>query len=181
MAFFSAVDFDHVLRKETTTSCITPSSLEAVPPGFSMDIYALLERLPEGLGPVADHGLARLQSNLMSMPPALQRVVQSGDESDEAFRFIELQMGKEPQGNLLKSQSAPSGLNELPNSKPASTPTLHDTPLLNRQKESRHKDPQRSQAAYAVKRCGAVEKAISVSTTAWKKMLDEPVEQLANI
>lgn len=42
IAFFSAVDIDHVLRKETDMPCVTPSSSEAIPPGESLDINQLL-------------------------------------------------------------------------------------------------------------------------------------------
>ena len=43
-AYFSAVDIDHVLRKEVDMDCITPSNAEAIPHGESLDIVALLEK-----------------------------------------------------------------------------------------------------------------------------------------
>lgn len=43
-AYFSAVDIDHVLRKEVDMDCITPSHAEAIPHGESLDIFALLEK-----------------------------------------------------------------------------------------------------------------------------------------
>ncbi|KAF5851906.1 hypothetical protein GGP41_000651 [Bipolaris sorokiniana] len=43
-AYFSAVDIDHVLRKEVDMDCITPSNKEAIPHGESLDIMALLEK-----------------------------------------------------------------------------------------------------------------------------------------
>jgi len=43
-AYFSAVDLDHVLRKEVDMDCITPSNPHAIPPGESLDILALLEK-----------------------------------------------------------------------------------------------------------------------------------------
>jgi hypothetical protein len=57
VAFFSAVDFDHVLRKEVNIDFVTPSNPNAVPPGSSLDIYQLLEKLPDGLGPVRVKGI----------------------------------------------------------------------------------------------------------------------------
>ncbi|KAF1939259.1 DNA polymeras-like protein gamma [Clathrospora elynae] len=42
-AYFSAVDIDHVLRKEVDMDCITPSHKDAIPHGESLDITALLE------------------------------------------------------------------------------------------------------------------------------------------
>jgi DNA polymerase gamma 1 len=43
-AFFSAVDIDHVLRKEVDMDCITPSHPKAIPHGESLDIQALLAK-----------------------------------------------------------------------------------------------------------------------------------------
>lgn len=45
VAFFSAVDIDHVLRKEVDMPCTTPSQSIPIPPGESLDIYRLIERL----------------------------------------------------------------------------------------------------------------------------------------
>lgn len=47
VAFFSAVDIDHVLRKEVDMTCITPSHPTPILPGQSLDIYQLLKELPE--------------------------------------------------------------------------------------------------------------------------------------
>ncbi len=49
VAFFSAIDIDTVLRKETTISCVTPSSTTPVAPGVALDIY----QLAASLAPVA--------------------------------------------------------------------------------------------------------------------------------
>jgi DNA polymerase gamma 1 len=43
-AYFSAVDIDHVLRKEVDMDCITPSNKEKIPHGESLDITALLDK-----------------------------------------------------------------------------------------------------------------------------------------
>jgi DNA polymerase gamma 1 len=43
-AYFSAVDIDHVLRKEVDMDCITPSHLTKIPHGESLDIIQLLEK-----------------------------------------------------------------------------------------------------------------------------------------
>lgn len=42
-AFFSAVDVDHVLRKEPFMDCVTPSHPNPIEPGESMDMFALLK------------------------------------------------------------------------------------------------------------------------------------------
>lgn len=43
-AYFSAVDIDHVLRKEVNMDCITPSHPEKIPHGESLDIKQLLDK-----------------------------------------------------------------------------------------------------------------------------------------
>lgn len=50
MAFFSAVDIDHVLRKEVNMDCVTPSHPTPIPFGESLDIYSLLARDDRSLG-----------------------------------------------------------------------------------------------------------------------------------
>ncbi|KAI3399395.1 hypothetical protein diail_7122 [Diaporthe ilicicola] len=48
-AFFSAVDIDHVFRKEVDMPCITPSHRTPIPPGESIDIHQLLAKGDEAL------------------------------------------------------------------------------------------------------------------------------------
>jgi len=48
VAFFSAVDVDHVLRKEVDIPCVTPSQPNPIPPGESLDITQVLERTNGG-------------------------------------------------------------------------------------------------------------------------------------
>jgi DNA polymerase gamma 1 len=43
-AYFSAVDIDHVLRKEVDLDCVTPSHPTPIPHGESLDIMQLLEK-----------------------------------------------------------------------------------------------------------------------------------------
>ncbi|KAL2011475.1 hypothetical protein VTN00DRAFT_4193 [Thermoascus crustaceus] len=46
-AYFSAVDIDHVLRKEVNMDCVTPSHPRKIPHGESLDINTLLDKGPE--------------------------------------------------------------------------------------------------------------------------------------
>lgn len=48
-AYFSAVDIDHVLRKEVDMDCITPSHPNKIPHGESLSIDQLLEKGPSAL------------------------------------------------------------------------------------------------------------------------------------
>ncbi|KAI1104211.1 DNA polymerase family A [Jackrogersella minutella] len=43
-AYFSAIDIDHVLRKEVNMDCVTPSHPTPIPSGESIDILQLLEK-----------------------------------------------------------------------------------------------------------------------------------------
>ncbi|PHH73586.1 hypothetical protein CDD80_3717 [Ophiocordyceps camponoti-rufipedis] len=43
-AYFSAVDIDHVLRKEVDMECVTPSHPTPIPPGESLDIKGILDK-----------------------------------------------------------------------------------------------------------------------------------------
>lgn len=49
VAFFSAVDIDHVLRKEADMDCITPSNPVAIPPGESLTVEQILEKTGDAL------------------------------------------------------------------------------------------------------------------------------------
>jgi DNA polymerase gamma 1 len=48
-AYFSAVDIDHVLRKEVDMDCVTPSHPTPIAPGESLDINSLLEKGAEAM------------------------------------------------------------------------------------------------------------------------------------
>lgn len=48
-AYFSAVDIDHVLRKEVDMDCVTPSHPEKIPHGESLDITQLLAKGDEAI------------------------------------------------------------------------------------------------------------------------------------
>ena len=48
VAFFSAVDVDHILRKEVDLPCVTPSQPIPIPPGESLNITQVLEKTNGG-------------------------------------------------------------------------------------------------------------------------------------
>jgi DNA polymerase gamma 1 len=66
-AYFSAVDIDHVLRKEVDMDCITPSHHEKIPHGESVDITTLLSKPSSRLDP----------SIIPTDPPNLSSIVYS--------------------------------------------------------------------------------------------------------
>ena len=77
VAFFSAVDVDHVLRKEVDMPCVTPSQPVPIPPGESLDILKTLEKTnggslwPDGAPMVEDDGLDCGASVRAYSPPDL--------------------------------------------------------------------------------------------------------------
>ncbi|RAL14633.1 DNA-directed DNA polymerase gamma MIP1 [Aspergillus homomorphus CBS 101889] len=63
-AYFSAVDVDHVLRKEVDMDCVTPSHPNKIPHGESLDISKLLDKNHE----------ARLDTSIVPInPPTPQK------------------------------------------------------------------------------------------------------------
>ncbi|QSZ37039.1 hypothetical protein DSL72_009131 [Monilinia vaccinii-corymbosi] len=80
-AYFSAVDIDHVLRKEVNMDCITPSHSTAIPHGESIDIQQLLSepsaRLDPNIIPTNPPNL----SNILYQPrtPVMESLKKSND------------------------------------------------------------------------------------------------------
>ncbi|KAF9524671.1 gamma DNA-directed DNA polymerase [Crepidotus variabilis] len=66
VAFFSAVDVDHVLRKEVDMPCVTPSQPNSIAPGESLDIIKVLEQTNGG----------SLQQNGAPMPEAREATLE---------------------------------------------------------------------------------------------------------
>ncbi|KAI3645400.1 hypothetical protein MP228_008328 [Amoeboaphelidium protococcarum] len=64
VAFFSGVDIDHVLRKETSDPCITPSSPDGQPVfGETLDIYQLIDKGFSSLDSSENQQLSAQQSS----------------------------------------------------------------------------------------------------------------------
>jgi DNA polymerase gamma 1 len=110
-AFFSAIDIDHVLRKEVDMDCVTPSHPDKIPPGESLDIWALLEReeavLDPGVMPARPLDLQkwpytprrRVMADIQNDEPTLQdlaRVRAQIANSDKELRDIIRDLNKAP-------------------------------------------------------------------------------------
>ncbi|KAF5017965.1 hypothetical protein F66182_10074 [Fusarium sp. NRRL 66182] len=85
-AYFSAVDIDHVLRKEVDMECITPSHQTPIPPGESIDIIALLEkgeaaRLDPAIVPDAKHAPKLDHIEYTPRVPVMQDIEESAQET----------------------------------------------------------------------------------------------------
>ncbi|KAL7799986.1 DNA polymerase family A domain-containing protein [Trichoderma ceciliae] len=96
-AFFSAVDIDHVLRKEVDMDCITPSHPTPIPHGESLDIQTLLDKGPEAqLDPsiVPDPKFAPKLEGIAYTPRApIMQVLQGSSENK--IHFIKAQIASD--------------------------------------------------------------------------------------
>ncbi|KAF4123137.1 DNA polymerase gamma 1 [Geosmithia morbida] len=85
-AYFSAVDFDRVLRKEVDMECLTPSNRTPIPPGETMDMTALLDkgslaRLDPDTVPDARYAPRTESIEYRPRVPVMQTIRDSADES----------------------------------------------------------------------------------------------------
>ncbi|WVQ98456.1 hypothetical protein IAU59_005581 [Kwoniella sp. CBS 9459] len=98
IAFFSAVDVDHVLRKEVFMTCETPSHPTSIPAGESLDIDQLLAKTGGGkLGTPIKDDLADYNPPLVNKQPvSLFPDIQSAEHQ----LFLEAQAAKT--GKLAK-------------------------------------------------------------------------------
>ncbi|KAF5566630.1 DNA polymerase gamma mitochondrial [Fusarium phyllophilum] len=85
-AYFSAVDIDHVLRKEVDMECVTPSHPTPIAPGESIDISTLLEkgeiaRLDPDIVPDAKYAPRPDQIDYTPRVPIMQGIQESAQES----------------------------------------------------------------------------------------------------
>lgn len=112
------MDFDHVLRKEAFTDCVTPSNPTPVPSGFALDIYKLLEKVPFGLGTVMDAEVVALERRA---PVQSYRSLPRVDLSPGDLDFITFQSSDEKP--LLKTS-------------PIVTKRLETRPMVNSQAQA---------------------------------------------
>ncbi|KAH3680214.1 hypothetical protein WICMUC_000479 [Wickerhamomyces mucosus] len=92
-AFFSAVDIDHVLRKEVDMDCITPSNPIAISPGQSLDIRELLNIPESELGESKRLGLSKIKlSEIENFVEKSDDVSNSMDNFDFKKALIQMQV-----------------------------------------------------------------------------------------
>lgn len=89
VTFFSAVDIDHVLRKEVNMPCITPSHPHEIPSGESLDIDQLLLKTDNGaLGPPTEYDTSAVEQEGGARAPL--SIVQDMD-SFTHYQFLRAQ------------------------------------------------------------------------------------------
>ena len=93
-AYFSAVDIDHVLRKEVDMDCVTPSHPEKIPPGESVTINQLLDKgadayLDSNIPPSTPINLTKYQ---YTPRPSVMTDLKQVDDVD----FLKAQISSDP-------------------------------------------------------------------------------------
>ncbi|KAI1755481.1 DNA polymerase gamma [Xylaria castorea] len=112
-AYFSAVDIDHVLRKEVDMDCVTPSHSTPIPAGESLDIAQLLEK-----GSDAFLDPAIIPANYTPKPedisytprvPVMQSLAMDQNLKDLSFLKAQITNDDQELRNILKDQKKSSG------------------------------------------------------------------------
>lgn len=127
-AYFSAIDIDHVLRKEVDMDCITPSNPHKIPHGESLDINQLLDKGPKAyLDP-------QIRPNITPSPEKYtynpRKSVMSTLDSSEDPAFIRAQVTSDEkelreiikETMKAKSSSSPPSTTRKPRTKTAPPP-----------------------------------------------------------
>ncbi|KAJ3277046.1 DNA-directed DNA polymerase gamma mip1 [Terramyces sp. JEL0728] len=113
IAFFSAIDIDHCLRKEVYMDSVTPSNPHPIEPGESLDIYQLLDKV-FGIECVSDIYCDELESIQDLKKFKLEPIFKPKDKVNE--RYLSAQIEKSP--GKVKDIILGKTPKETPNSNP---------------------------------------------------------------
>lgn len=108
-AYFSAVDVDHVLRKEVDLDCVTPSNPKPIKPGESLDIAQLLQKGREALLDPSTEPIDPPQVNKYDYSPR-EPVIKTLEKSDSTF-YLRAQITADRQElrTIVKDKDAADG------------------------------------------------------------------------
>lgn len=135
-AYFSAIDIDHVLRKEVDMDCVTPSHSTAIAPGESLDITSLLAmgdkaKLDPSIVPDPAHA-----PKLDAIPytPRVPVMASLQDAASNDVKFLKAQIINDEKDlrELLKDQkkTLPAAMNKTPRKSTRSVLPYHSQPVL---------------------------------------------------
>jgi len=112
-AYFSAIDIDHVLRKEVDMDCITPSHPTPIPPGESLDITQLLEKGDDALLDTTivptKHAPQLKDITYSPRVPVMQALDMTQDLKDLSFLKAQITNDDQELRDILKDQKKNSG------------------------------------------------------------------------
>ena len=143
-AYFSAVDIDHVLRKEVDMDCITPSHPTKIPHGESLTISELLDK---GQAAYLDpHIIPNSSIGLDEHTYTPQPTVMSQLASTTNIDFLKAQISSEPKElneiikDVQKRDAPPASEKATTTTKRTSTRTKNAKPAYPQQQEPRLMD-----------------------------------------
>ncbi|KAM3423373.1 hypothetical protein BST61_g807 [Cercospora zeina] len=93
-AYFSAVDIDHVLRKEVDMDCVTPSHPNKIPPGESLDILQLLAKGDQAYLNPAEVPVQAPQPQMFQYTP--RRPIMESLQAPNAQAYLRAQIASSP-------------------------------------------------------------------------------------
>ncbi|UJO14271.1 DNA polymerase gamma, mitochondrial [Fulvia fulva] len=113
-AYFSAVDIDHVLRKEVDMDCVTPSHPTAIPPGESLDILQILEKGDEAYLDPAE--VPKTAPRPERFDYTYRQPVMEGLHNDNALPYLKAQIASTPAelNKIIKELKTPAPKNASP-------------------------------------------------------------------
>ncbi|KAI0910440.1 DNA polymerase gamma [Ustulina deusta] len=107
-AYFSAVDIDHVLRKEVDMDCVTPSHSTPIAAGESIDITQLLEKGDDALldPAIVPAKYAPRPQDISYTPrvPVMQSLAMTQDLKDLSFLKAQITNDDQELRNILRDQ-----------------------------------------------------------------------------
>ncbi|KAH7068430.1 DNA polymeras-like protein gamma [Paraphoma chrysanthemicola] len=113
-AYFSAIDIDHVLRKEVDMDCITPSHKDAIPHGESLDIGTLLEKgdaalLDPAVVPAEPPSVQQYSATYTPRTPVMTILEGADPTSPAALAYLKAQISSDDKElrEILKPFRAP--------------------------------------------------------------------------
>lgn len=118
-AYFSAVDIDHVLRKEVDMDCVTPSHPTAIAAGESLDIEQLLAKGSEAHLDPAVTPRAAPEADKYPYAPRTPVMSTMLDESAATLRYLQAQIAtdeelKDMVKEIKKEEAATAGPAKVP-------------------------------------------------------------------
>ena len=97
-AFFSAVDIDHVLRKEVDMDCVTPSHPQKIPHGESLDIWGLVAKGEEAALDPEIIPRTEIHLGKWQYTPRIPVMAQLQTDSANDFAFLRAQITGDEKG-----------------------------------------------------------------------------------
>ena len=102
-AYFSAVDIDHVLRKEVDMDCITPSHPYKIPHGESVTMTQLLDKGPTAYLDPKVEPAARIDLDQYDYTPRPSVMAQLGERTDVEFMKAQISSGAKELNDIIKA------------------------------------------------------------------------------